>query len=136
MLDLEKLSSPSYVDMVSGFKVQGDASAPQPPSTIIAEHTEREADNINLQQWKDAAARYTSGAKPEGESGMTLIRTQGLFSREKLIRPRIPGAERADANRTYKPAYRKSTEGFNRYIKAMDSAMNNNLSVLKVKFEE
>ena len=134
MTDNEKLSAPSYENMVSGFRV-GSADDLKPGTKRVSDVVAKDPQiaEINMDHWKKAAAELAAQAEPE------IIVTRFGFSDfmlKRAGRPRITGVTEKQSKRSYRPSQRRTPDGFARYVKTMNGMMSNNLSSLMNEPEE
>lgn len=128
MTDDEKLSAPSYENMVSGFKVGSaeDFNFGKEKESPV-DNVEPIIDAINMDKWKKAAAELAAAESATPPEPKVIIALK-LFNQGG--RPKITGVTERQANRPYRPSHRRTPDGFGRYVKAMDGMMSNNLSSL------
>ena len=145
MTDKEKLAAPSYEKMPSGFIVKDDKDMDMGPRQSITIEPDKHASKVDMANWEKAVNLCTPASKAATPKAATpkAAATQTASKQKQIIpimkslgvpsRPpiHIAGASEKDASRVYRPSYRRTDEGFNRYIKALDGSMGNNLSSLK-----
>ncbi len=123
MTDKEKLSSVSYQKMHSGFLVKDEKDMDNGPKTEVSINPDPQTERIDMDIWEKAAKNCASATRKDtGETGKSTVRIANVSEKE--------------ASRVYKPSYRRTAEGFNRYIKALDGSMGNNLASLKEELNE
>lgn len=123
MTDREKLSAASYEKMHSGFLVKDEKDVDKGPKTDISIKPDENTAKIDMKQWEKAVKNCASFTRRNAAGdGQATVRIVDVSEKE--------------ASRVYKPSYRRTAEGFNRYIKALDGSMGNNLASLKEELNE
>lgn len=142
MTDQDKLNAASYEQMDAGFQVKdGQDISIKQDATISVDDTQINKitdghDTFSISNWEAAVAAYydkknngTKTAAAASPATPKLSKRILMPTNKKVLN--ISGVSEEYDTRTFRPSYRRTAEGFNRYIKAMDKAMACDLTSVK-----
>ena len=137
MTDQEKLNAVSYEQMDAGFQVKDnqDISIHEEATVSVNNGTDEIYDKEYTQDdWIAAVNAYydkNNGAKATAVFQKPVKREKVAVTplRNKVLK--INGVSKEYDTREFRPSYRRTAEGFKRYIKSMDKAMACDLTSVK-----
>ena len=121
----EKLSSPSYVDMNSGFRLQcGERTLNGPVKQSDASKIDWRVEEVDWDKWTANAAKLSTDATPApaGSAGNVIVIS--LAPKASQAATAGGGIKEVVVNSDprKRPSSRRSPAGFDRYIRQMDKA--------------
>ena len=136
MTDQEKLNAVSYEQMDAGFRVKGDqdVNIKEDATINVNNGVEKVYDKeYTLDDWSAAVNAYydknnSAKAAAAAASAAPKLVTRILTPKKVL---NISGVSKEYDTKKFRPSYRRTAEGFKRYIKSMDKAMACDLTSVK-----
>ena len=139
MTDKEKLSAQSYVPMDAGFLVNDDKDIRiKEDATVLVDNSVQKVTDdkseFSYDDWMDAVASYREKQKGTKKVAAEQSATTNVSADNKKLK--VQGVSKQYDARVYRPSYRRTAEGFKRYLKSMDKAMACNVTETKESTEK
>ncbi|MCQ2148169.1 MAG: hypothetical protein MJZ16_11755, partial [Bacteroidales bacterium] len=139
MKEDEKLSSPSYVKMNSGFKLKEGGESRTGNFKKVDSPADKTIESLDIATWREAiayASKTSVGTDKKSEPVLPKELALSHYSSFKSKPGKVAKEVQSVKGRTFKASSRRTNDGFRRYIAAMDGSICQDMSELKAKLNE